>query len=271
MSEWGAEGFFQVAKSLGFSQPAVVGFLGFRLFQNILIFGLAWLMLRRFGFDRYTSAFGLGLIAWAMTQSLFNAALSFNTYGDLVFYLAAGVLILDRRYAWILPLTILAAINRETSGLIPVMLLAVAVAHGPGTDEGRRALRIGVASLVAFGATYGIVRLAVGPAFFIEAQGHSPGIEMLRYNAHAATLDFLFQTLNILPLLALVAVRRWPVELKAFALAIVPVWLVAHTFAAVLAESRLMLVPLAVVFVPGALAGLARTAPAEPVRAVPEP
>jgi hypothetical protein len=218
-------------------------------------------MLRRLGFDRYLSAFGLGLIAWAMTQSLFNAALSFNTYGDLVFYLAAAVLILQRRYAWILPLTVLAAVNRETSGLIPVMLIAVAYVRGLDTDEGRRAVRIGLASLIAFAATYGIVRLAVGPAFFIDVHGKSPGIELLEYNAKGATLDLLFQTLNILPLLALISLRRWPAELKAFGLAIVPVWLVAHTFAAVLAESRLMLVPFAVVFVPGALAGLVGLAP----------
>ncbi len=195
-----------------------------------------------------------------MTQALYHAALSFNTYSDIVFYLAAAVLILQRRYAWILPLTVLAAVNRETSGLIPVMLLATAwLVHGLRTEEGRRAARIGLASLVAFGATYGIVRLAVGPGFFIEADGQSPGAELFDYNVtRGMTWDHVFQTLNIVPLLALLALRRWPAELKAFGLAIVPAWFAIHVFTSVLAESRLLLVPLVVVFVPGLLAGLHR-------------
>lgn len=257
LSEWGAEGALQAADAVGFSKPAVVGFLGFRVLQNVAIFALMWLMLRRLGFDWYTSLFGLGLLAWGFTQALFHQAMSFNTYGDIAFYLAAAVLILSRRWWWIVPLSVAAAVNRETGGLIPVMLMAMAWPLGWRSEEGRRALRIGGLALVAFAASYGIVRLAVGPAFFIEANGRDPGLELLEYNlGRGQTWDFVFQTLNILPLLALTAWRRWPRELQAFGLAIVPAWVTIHLFTAVLAESRLLLVPLALAFIPGALAGL---------------
>jgi hypothetical protein len=258
LSEWGAEASLQAAKAVGFSQPAVVGFLGFRVLQNLVIFGLAWLLFRRLGFGWYESLLGLGLLAWGFTQALFHQAMSFNTYGDIAFYLAAAVLILNRRgWWWIVPLTVLAAVNRETSGLIPVMLMAMAWPLGWRTDEGRRALRIGAIALAAFGATYGIIRLAVGPSFFIEPNNQSPGLELLDYNlTRGITWDFVFQTVNILPLLALVAWRSWPAELKAFGVAIVPAWVGIHLFTSVLAESRLVLVPLAVVFIPGVLAGL---------------
>jgi hypothetical protein len=262
LSEWGAEASLQVADALGFSKPAVVGFLGFRVLQNLAIFGLMWLVLRRLGFGWYESLFGLALLAWGFTQALFHQAMSFNTYGDIAFYLAAALLILNRRWWWVVPLSVAAAVNRETSGLIPVMLMAMAWPLGWRTEEGRRALRIGAVALVAFAATYGIVRLAVGPAFYIKANGQDAGLDLLDYNlTRGVTWDFVFQTLNVLPLLALIAWRRWPRELQAFGLAIVPAWVAIHLFTSVLAESRLLLVPLAVVFIPGALAGLREPRP----------
>ena len=42
---------------------------------------------------------------------------------------------------------------------------------------------------------------------------------------------------------------------------IVPLWLVVHSLAAVLAEARLLLVPQALVFIPGALFALGATPP----------
>ncbi|HEX8075307.1 MAG TPA: hypothetical protein VF545_10040 [Thermoleophilaceae bacterium] len=257
LSDWGAEGFLRLARAVGFDQPGVAGFLTFRVLQNTLIFVLAWLYYRRLGATRAAAALGLGLVAWAMTQSLLHAGLAFNTYGDVVFYLAAALLILDRRYAWIVPLAVLAAVNRETSGLIPVMLVAHALWIGRRTPEGRRALRLGLTALAAFAATYGIVRLAVGPADLILGNGRHPGFEIFEYNVgRGLTWDNLFRTVNILPLLAVAAWRSWPPALRAFGLAIVPAWLLIHVFSGVLAESRLLLVPLVMVFVPGVLAGL---------------
>ena len=261
LSEWGAEGALRVADAAGFSQPAVVGFLGFRVLQNLAIFALMWLLLRRLGLDWYASLFGLGLLAWSFTQALFHQAMSFNTYGDIAFYLAAALLILNRRWWWILPLSVAAAVNRETSGLIPVMLMAMAWPLGWRSEAGRRALRIGALSLAAFGATYGIIRWAVGPSFFIVPNGQDPGAELFEYNvARGQTWDFVFQTVNILPLLALIAIRRWPAELRAIGLAVVPAWIAIHLFTSVLAESRLVLVPLALVFIPGALMGFGERA-----------
>jgi hypothetical protein len=235
----------------------VVGFLGFRVLQNLAIFALMWVFLRWLGIGWYESLLGLGLLAWGFTQALFHQAMSFNTYGDIAFYLAAAVLILNRRWWWIVPLSAAAALNRETSGLIPVMLMAMAWPLGWRSDEGRRALKIGALALVGFGATYGIVRLAVGSSFFIVPNGQDPGLDLLDYNVgRGITWDFVFQTLNILPLLALLAIRRWPPQLKAIGLAVAPAWIAIHLFTSVLAESRLLLVPLALVFIPGTLFGL---------------
>jgi hypothetical protein len=137
------------------------------------------------------------------------------------------------------------------------MLIAVGLAYGRRTPGGARAVRIGALSLAAFAATYGIVRLAVGPSFYIIANGHNAGFDLFSYNlGRGMTYDLLFQTVNIVPLVAALSWRRWPVELKAFAIAILPAWFAIHLFTSVLAETRLVLAPYAVVLVPGALVAL---------------
>ena len=257
LSDWGADATLDAAKAIGFHHPYVIGFEAFRALQNLVIFAAMWLLLRRFGFDPLATTFGLGLLAWAMTQALHNTGLSFNTYGDLAFYLIAAILILDRRYAWIVPLSVLAALNRETSGLIPVMLIAVGVAHGARSDDGRRAIRYGAVALAGYAITIASIRVIVGSAPLFKPFNLSPGLDYVKYNLRSGlTWEYLFRTLNVVPFIALAAIPRWPRELKAFALAIVPVWTVAHLLASILAETRLLLVPYAVVFVPGALFAL---------------
>lgn len=259
LSEWAVDGVLRLTRALGVPHPVAVAFLGFRVLQNALIFALAWVYYRRLGSRRFVAAVGLALVAWAFTQALLHAGLAFNTYSDIAFYLLAALLIMDRRYAWIVPLTVLAALNRETAGLIPLMLVAHGVSLGVRTPEGRRAALLGGAALVAFGVTIAVVRLAVGPADLILGNGHHPGFDMFRYNVfRGLTWNYLFQTLNLLPLLALVVLPSWPRTLKVIGLAVAPIWLLVHVFTGVLAESRLVLVPMVLVFVPGVLAGLDR-------------
>ena len=256
-SEVLAKGARNVAHAVGVGDPDVAGLLGFRVLQNIVIFALAWLLYRRLGATAHLAALGLCLVAWAMSQAFFNSGLSFDTYGDLIAYLGAALLILDRRYAWIVPLTVVAALNRETSGLIPLMLLATGLTVGRRTPEGRRALAIGGVALVAFAVTTVALRAIVGPGDVIHPHGKQIGWELFELNVgRGVTWDKLFQTVTIVPVLAAAAWRHWQPALRAFCVAIVPLWVAVHLVAAVLAETRLILVPYVVVLVPGVLAGL---------------
>jgi len=254
LSAWGAEIFLNAAQGLGFYHWPVVGFVAFRVLQNVVIFGAFWVLLQRFGFGRRSAALGLVLLGVAMTQALYNSGLVANTYTDVAVYLFAAILILDRRYGWIVPLAIVGALNRETSGLIPVMLLAVAVTHGLRTPTGRRALWCGIAALAAYAITTVAVRLIIGSAPLFKPYDLSPGLAYAEYNLRSGlTWEHLARTMNIVPFIAIAGIKSWPRELTAFALAIVPAWIVIHLFASILAESRLLLVPYAVVLVPGAL------------------
>jgi hypothetical protein len=260
LSEWLVDVPLRVARDgLKLSHPALWAFLGFRVLQNVAIFGLAWALLRRLGMPVAESILGLGLIAWAMTQALYSAGLAFNTYTDVVAYLAAALLVLSRRWWWLVPLTVVATLNRETAGLIPVMALGLGWAR-----RDRRALSAGAAALAAFAVTYASVRLAVGPGDLVRPYGKDPGLELLRYNVgRGVTWDNLFRTVTVVPLLAALSLRRWPRELKLIGLAIVPLWMLIHLLGAVLAETRLVLVPYVVVLVPGALLALRRDPPVD--------
>jgi hypothetical protein len=254
LSEWLADGAIDSLRALGVGHPVLLGFLGVRVAQNAAIFLLAWALYRLLGLGRRRAAFGVALVAWGMSQSLFEASLAFNTYSDVVFYLAAAVLLLRGTLAWIVPLSALAALNRETAGLIPFMTMAMARPWGGRSPAGRRALGVGALSLVVFAITYGSVRWAVGPADLILPHGHHPGTDMLTYNvARTVTWENVLRLVNITPLLALLALRSWPAELRAIGVAVVPAWIVIHLLGGVLAEARLLLVPYALVLVPGAL------------------
>lgn len=110
-----------ICKTFHVPSPVVTAFIGFRVVQNILLFWLAFLYYRKLGLPFMHTLVGLSLLAWGMSHAFYNSDLQFSTYTDVMLYLLAGIVILDNRYLWVLPITILAALNRGTSGLIPAM------------------------------------------------------------------------------------------------------------------------------------------------------
>ena len=192
-----------------------------------------------------------------MTRALHDSALSYDTYMEVVLFLVAGHLTLARRYWPLVPLTVVAVLNREAAALIAAMPLAMVALRAETGEGARRAVTVGLAALAAAVAAFVTVRLAVGPAELIVADGHGPGTELIEYNfARAVTWANLFEMMTVLPLLALAGVRRWPLDLRALGLAVVPIWVIAHFVLSVAAETRLFLVPYVLVIVPGVLASL---------------
>lgn len=263
LSEWLVHGLVRVARTLALPQPVAVAFLAFRSLQNLLVFVLAALYYSRLGLDRKAVLLGLNALAWGMTHAHYDSDLSLNTYGDLIVYLAAALLILGGRSVWVVPLCVLAALNRESSVLIPFMMLAgYRVDHRTAFRKREAALLSG-AALAAHVATYLGVRWILGPRPFFCPYGHCPGIDLLLYNVgRPITWINLLATSGILPLLAVLSMPSWPSSLKVFFWVLVPVWLAVHFVAAVAAETRLFLVPLAVVVVPAALASSVKVLPA---------
>lgn len=245
-----------------------------RLVQNTAIFVLAVAYYRRLSIPVYTALLGTMALAWGMTHSNFNSDLAVNTYTDVLLYLCAGIAITGRRPAWILPITVLGALNRETSGLIPIMLLAASVERadssptldtldvlaipGTGCVIPRRILGVGLLSMAAYIAVFLGLRICFGvrPWIPYSADVHQ-GWELLAFNLrYDRTWGHLAGTLGVIPILALAARPWWRRPLGAFAWALVPAWLVVHLFLSALAQSRVLLVPQVMVFIPAALCGL---------------
>lgn len=261
LADYLVEAIIWVLIKLDINQPEAVGFIGLRFIQDVLIFGIAAVYYRSLGLNRYTAILGVVLLASAFPPAYYDSDLQFNTYFDILFYLTAGLLILQKKYGWMIPLMVLAALNRETSGLIPIMLFGHLAYRRPlkgiSFIELHKPCIIVMSAMLVYGIIFFGLRAFYNPQELVIPYGHPPGLELFSFNVQRpVTWIQLFKTLGLLPLLAVFSFKKWPRVLQSFFLAIVPVWLIVHFFYSVLAETRLLLVPFALIFVPGALLGM---------------
>jgi len=242
---------------LGLPYPIETAFILFRVAQNTLIFLLAAVYYRKLGLSTYVTLIGLSLLAWGMMHCLYDSDLSFNTYSDVIFYLLAAVLIMSGKYWWIIPTMFLATLNRETSVFIPGMLLVYGLYSESRHELRSKIIPITVASYVVFLTVFLGLRHIYAPQLQLTPYGHALGLDVFMYNvSRPVTWLQVTSALGILPIMALYSIRRWPVSLKSYFWAVVPVSFVAHWFFSITAEARLFLVPFALAFIPGALFGI---------------
>jgi hypothetical protein len=254
---------FFVARDISTPQPSA--FIVFRFLQCLLIFLSAGVYYRKLRLSVAANILGLSVLAWGLSHSLYNSDLSLNNFFDIAFYLIAAILIMAEKFAWIPLLMILAALNRETSILIPVMLMGSAYFSIMDRRNLRSAVFFTVLSLVIFAVIFVGLRMHYGKQHFLTADGYYPGIGLLVLNVtRVVTWEQLLITLSVVPFLAIASYRYWTGTLKIFFWAVVPFWFVVHFFSALVAETRLVLVPQALVFIPGMLFGvIGETKPAE--------
>src|SRR5437867_3550719 len=136
LSDLVVEGVLKAVKTTCAPHPVATAFILFRLLQNALIFLLAASYFRSFDLNEPLVLLGLSCLAWGMTHAGYNSDLQFNTYSDIIFYLAAALLLIRGKSLWIPAVSVLAALNRETGLLIPLLALGE---ENPGTRR-RRAL-----------------------------------------------------------------------------------------------------------------------------------
>jgi len=258
LADYLVEGAIQFFKNLSIQHPVGSAFIAFRFVQNVLIFWLTYLYYRKLDLSPAHALTGLVLLAWGMTYAYYDSDLQFNTYFDIIFYLLAGLLILHKKVVWLIPLMVFAALNRETSGLIPFMALALILPWRAGSDEnkGQKATTLVIVAIAlgVFTVIFFALRLIYPHQPISTPYGHTMGLDLLRYNLfRGITWAQLFATLSIIPVLALLAYKKWPPALTIFFWVIVPVWFLIHPFTSVMAETRVFLVPQALVFIPGAL------------------
>ncbi len=257
LSAYLVEGYLFTVRDLGWSQDPMGALLVLRGLQNFLLFFLAWRFFRTLRMQSLLALIGLSILAWGMGQAHFESDLSFNLYFDLIFYLSAVLLIAARRDLWLIPLSFLAVLNRETSLLIPFLLLAARAEWRPRLKWEKRVLWISACAFLVQVATYTLVRWYLGPKAPFYPHDVAWGWELLRYNlARWETWEYFGATFGIIPILSLAVFRRWPTVLHRYFWTMVPVWLVLHSLLGVLAETRILLVPYVLTVLPGALIGV---------------
>jgi hypothetical protein len=250
----------QLCKKLGIPQPESFSFIAFRFVQCLFILLAAGFYYRKLGLTVYENLIGLSVLSWSLSYSLYNSDLSLNVFFDIAFYLLAALFILEKRYVWLVLLMIPAALNRETSVLIPFMLYFTVRSKPTEKNISSSAIVAAIAGLAIYLAIFAGLRVYYGNQQFLTADGYYPGLGLLFLNLQRpATWEQFAITLGIIPLLAVFALRMWPRNLRRFFWVIVPIWFAVHFVSALVAETRLLLVPQALIFIPGALFGLSET------------
>ncbi len=109
-------------------------------------------------------------------------------------------------------------------------------------------------SLFAWIVVYMGLRLTLGQRPYTIAYGLYPGLEMFKRNiASPDSYRQLLLTVMLLPLAWIANWRSLRFELKRFALVLIVPYLVVMACAGMLRETRLFLVPIALVIIPGSL------------------
>ncbi len=249
----------KAVEALELPRPVGLTFIALRLFQNLLLFGLAYAFYRRLGIPPYPTVLGVSALAWGMTQANYGADLGFNASTDTLLYLSAALALVCGRPAWLVPITAIAVLNRESSILIPYMALACAVRREPRLTLDKAIAAPAFASLVVWCLLFVALHFSLGSRpWSLHESGAAPGFEILRYNlTNRDAWEHGFGILGFLPLLALLSWRGWAPPLKPVFWSVVPLWCIAQLFCAPLDQSRVLLLPQVLVFVPGVLCGLA--------------
>lgn len=252
LSEWIAELSVRLARLISAPNAIAIGFIALRFLQNLAIFLLAFALYKTLSRSNLLAVLGILLLAGSMANAYYDNDLAFNTYFDVTFYLLCGLLLLSRKHWTVVILALFAALNRETSGLIP-FLMAAAILEENDRPGFRRLAPALVASVLFVGVFFGLRWLYPDRPLYVPYK-HPPGPPLFLYNVtRLFTWDQLWRTLGLAPLLSLASLPLWPRLWKWFFLILCPIWFVIHSFASVMAETRLFLVPQSLIFIPGAL------------------
>jgi hypothetical protein len=242
----------------------MIVFLFFRFCLTFFVFVLSFCFWRYFITNNWLALAGSMFLSLAMGNAVIASDLTFNTYLDNVFYLLAACMIVYKKNpAWLIPLTILAAFNRETALLIPFLFF---ISH---MDFSAFTLRKPILSSIIFPKINIWILTAVSYVFFIGIfagvrlyYGYVPaqvwkvpsGIEMIKLNLlSTVAVKSYFEMLGVfslIPFIILYKFRSAPLLLRTWFIFIVPVWFAVHVYSVVIYQTRLFLVPVIIVFIP---------------------
>ncbi|WP_276485103.1 hypothetical protein [Paraflavitalea pollutisoli] len=242
-------------------------YAGYRVLFNIFIYLFAFCIFAYYTRNKWLNMLGIFLVSLAMGNGVYNADLSLNTYVDLTLFLWMACLVLYKGNAWwILPITIIGILNRETALLIPGLYFVAAAVY-PANKKGLlgiswlhtpavRTWVITAVSLVAFFAIFIAIRMHYGfrPTGMVEETGMHFGWDLIKFNTTGRygvqTIIEMYGVLGFLPLAWLFCFRHLSMLLRVWSVLLLPCWIGLHFVSTQAGESRYYLVTLILVLIP---------------------
>lgn len=231
-----------------------VVFSGFRVLLHLIIYWLCFRFYYHFIHNKWLIYFGLAFFTLSMGNAVYDSDFSFNNYVDVILYLSLALIFIEHHSPWwLLLLASLGALNRETALLIPFLYWTLcAFEHNFQIPV----LRINIIIMFLFTL---FITIFVGIRIYYgyhapEFDQANMGFDMLRLNLLSAKSIFsyfeVFGTLNILPFWCLYHFKKSNRILQISFWSLIPIWFAVHYSLVVAWESRLFLVPTALVFLP---------------------
>ena len=255
--------FLKLMQTPGAARYMII-FILVRWALNFLILLLAWRLWRHFIKSDWLALLGVNFIALAMGNAVAIADLAFNTYADIIFYLLAALIIVEKKNKmWLVPITILSSFNRETGMLIPALYFISQVDFSQmcaGKFSFKKIIWPHLSTWMFTAVLYLLFLV-----FFVYLRwyfGYQPqqmwkvpaGWPMLKLNLMSAVglkgyLE-LIGTFGIFPLIILYKFKAFPYLLKKWFLFLAPIWFLVHYISVPAYQTRLFLVPIILIFMP---------------------
>jgi hypothetical protein len=241
-------------------------FLGFRFLQNVLLIILCFTYFSHFIKNKMLVALGIMMSVLFMGNGVVDSDLTFNTYMDITLYIIAGIIIVKNlNPLWIIPLTIVGSLNRETALFIPVLYFFSFFKWTDWPSLGKliknnaQVISITSSSVILFFAIFVSIRLYYGLQP-VSTWRVSAGLPMLKLNLFSSvsikTYMELYGVMGFLPVWTILIYSKMNRHLQTFFVVLVPIWFGIHFTSAIAYQTRLFLVPTLLVLVPAVLENL---------------
>jgi hypothetical protein len=224
------------------------GFVFTYLLLALALYAAAYAWYRQVGLSWLTSLLGLVLLSTCVAFALLIRGWELDKLLEPTLFLAAALAGWRRRYVIMLALVGLAVLNRETGALIALVALAAV-----WREEG------GFAGAITRWPVWVSLLVCVAGVALLRTFGPSPTLpipEALQANLTLDRLVYVVGGLCLLPLFAPAWLRSAPVAVQRLFLLLAPVWLLLVLVTDRLEQGAVLLAPTALLLVPIALIGL---------------
>lgn len=238
-------------------------FLGFRFLQNVILIILCFRYFSIFVKNKMLVALGIMISVLFMGNGVVDSDLTFNTYMDITLYILAGIVIVKNLSPlWIILLTVLGSLNRETALFIPALYFFSNFAWSDWPSiknlfvRNLKVIGITASAVVLFFVIFIAIRSYYGIQP-VSTWRVSAGLPMLKLNLFSSvsikTYMELYGVMGFLPIWAILIYRTMSKHLKLFFITLVPIWFAIHFSSAIAYQTRMFLVPTLLVLLPAAL------------------